>query len=155
MPLGSNPRARTVPVPPPPAKVPALPKRARGKWHASTVRWWRTVWTSPWAGIYTEQDRAGLERLALLIDKQARSADGEFTTKSTHHGMVEVPVELTAAEMAAMASLEDRYGLSPRARQVLRWESAAEQIGEEKPAGEAAVRVEAVAKDRRERLRAV
>lgn len=155
MPLGSNPGKRRVAVPPPPAKAPALPKRAHGSWHAATKRWWSTVWSSPWSGIYTEQDRAGLERLALLIDKQARSADGELVTKHMASGPVEIPLELTAAEMGQMAALEDRFGLSPRSRQVLGWESASEQTGESKRRVEAPAAAPSVGKDRRDRLRAV
>jgi len=57
--------------------------------------------------------------------------------------------------MSVMASLEDRYGLSPRARQVLRWESAAEQTGETKARTAKAKVPNAVAGARRDRLRAV
>jgi len=101
------------------AKVPQL----RGEeWTEAVRAWWRAVWTSPWSGLYTPQDEAGLRRLAVLMVKQAKVERGETVTKTKGEESWEEPLEFTAAELAAIAQLEDRYGLSPRARQVLGWD---------------------------------
>jgi hypothetical protein len=118
-------------LPPPPEKAPPLPKLGNGiKWHPSTVKWWRVTWASGWAGIYTDQDYGGLVRLAHLMDKQHRVYDGATVTKDTKDGPIAVPMVMQGTDYTAISALEDRFGLTPRARQVLRWESAAEQTGE-------------------------
>jgi hypothetical protein len=78
-----------------------LPGRRR--WLEQTRDWWADLWASPMALAYLVADEGGLQRLAKLKDKENRG-------------------ELGATEMVAMLSLEDRYGLNPKARRALQWE---------------------------------
>lgn len=82
-------------------KAPALPK---GKWSTSTREWWKTIWSSPMATVWQDADIDPLVRLARLREIEA---SGE---------------EVTAALLAQMTAIEDRFGLSPKARRVLQWE---------------------------------
>ena len=104
------PAAEPFRTPPPlPAKRPA--------WLKSTRSWWAVLWSSPMAAAYLEADVDALVRLARLKDDEARGA-------------------LAPAALGAMQQLEDRFGLSPKARRVLMWEI--EQAGRDaskRPAG--------------------
>ncbi len=82
-------------------KVPPLPRK-RPAWLASTRAWWASVWHSPMAAEYLDVDRFALERLARLIDEGGRRP-------------------LKVGELAAIVSLEDRFGLTPRSRRMLGW----------------------------------
>ena len=64
--------------------------------------WWATVWASPMAVMYVAADVPGLARAAMLVDKAATD-------------------EVSAAELAELRQLEDRYGLSPKSRRALMW----------------------------------
>jgi hypothetical protein len=106
-------RGRRLP-PAEPFEVPQLPKRSPA-WLRSTRDWWSTLWRSPMAAAYLEADVEPLMRLAELVDARA-------------HG------KLTATGLLAMTALEDRYGLSPKARRALGWEvETAEPEQEAKP----------------------
>jgi hypothetical protein len=83
-------------------KRPELPKRSPA-WLPSTKQWWATLWDSPMATVYMESDVKPLIRLAELIEQQDRG-DG------------------AVAALAQITALEDRYGLSPKARRALQWE---------------------------------
>jgi hypothetical protein len=54
------------------------------------------------SGMYLEVDLGGLHRLAVLLDGIGRG-------------------ELPASTHAHVTALEDRYGLSPKARRALQW----------------------------------
>ena len=106
-----------------PARVGPVPKLPGSmKWHPATKRWWTALWSSPWCGRYTDQDMGTAVRLAIFMDKQFRVADGATITVLTKEGTELIPLVLTGADNTAMASMEDRLGLSPRARQVLGWD---------------------------------
>jgi hypothetical protein len=65
--------------------------------------YWKTLWASPMATIYTDADVFPLTRLAILIHERETgaavwNADGEIR------------------------QLEDRFGVSPLARRRLNWE---------------------------------
>lgn len=85
-------------------RPPALPRR-NPAWLVSTRSWWRTLWRSPMATTYLEADLPSLTRLAEMVDDRARGTLG-------------------ATETVAMTALEDRFGLSPKARRALQWEIA-------------------------------
>lgn len=85
-----------------PFKRPALPKRTPA-WLKSTREWWVVLWESPMATTYLEADVPALVRLAEMVDDRARGT-------------------LSATETIAMTALEDRFGLSPKARRALQWE---------------------------------
>lgn len=85
-------------------KAPALPKREAG-WLPSTKQWWSVVWASPMAVAWLDADVDSLVRLATLKDEFARGT-------------------APATALPAMQQLEDRFGLSPKARRALQWEVA-------------------------------
>jgi hypothetical protein len=89
-------------------KPAALPGR-KPAWSTSTKAWWRTLWSSPMAPLYLDADRGPLERLAELVEQHARG-------------------ELSATGLIAMQQLEDRFGLSPLARQRLWWQVVGDPI---------------------------
>jgi hypothetical protein len=87
---------------------------------ASTRDWWETVWASPMAAVYEDADVPALVRCARLIDTDTRKPDPKLG--------------------AEIRQLEDRYGLSPKARRHLQWEivtaeqAAADAKDDEPPA---------------------
>lgn len=88
---------------------------ARKGWQASTKSWWKSLWESPMAATYLEPDIPALIRLAEMVDLRSRG-------------------ELGATETIAMTALEDRFGLSPKARRALQWEIAQAETAETRPA---------------------
>jgi hypothetical protein len=106
---------RTLP-PADPFKPPALPRR-KPTWLKSTREWWRILWRSPMAVTYLEADLPALVRLAEMVEDRARG-------------------ELGATETVAMTALEDRFGLSPKARRALQWEIAQVEQATAAPTGE-------------------
>lgn len=103
-------------------RPPPLPSR-KPAWLTSTRTWWRTLWASPMATAYLEADLPALVRLAEMVEARARG-------------------ELGATETVAMTALEDRFGLSPKARRALQWEiSQAEPGKAEQPANVPRLRV--------------
>lgn len=78
-------------------------------WLDSTREWWKTAWASPMATAWVDADLQGLLRLARLYD-------------------IEAAGDLPASAYGEITKLEDRFGLTPKARQQLGW-----QITEEKP----------------------
>lgn len=108
---------RTLPAAEPFKRPPLLPAR-KPAWLASTRAWWRVLWSSPMAGAYVEADVSALVRLARLKDDEARGT-------------------LPLAGLGALQQLEDRFGLSPKARRALSWEvaQAAAVDAPERPVG--------------------
>lgn len=76
-------------------KVPPCPKGLS----AHGQKAWRTWMNAWWACFYTPDDLPGLELLALLYDK----------------------VLLEQIDVAKITPLLDRYGITPKSRQDLRW----------------------------------
>ena len=95
---------RTLPPADPFKRPPPLPTR-KPAWLKSTRSWWRVLWHSPMATTFLEADLPALIRLAEMVDARARG-------------------KLGATETVAMTALEDRFGLSPKARRALQWEIA-------------------------------
>lgn len=93
-------------------KPPTLPTK-KPAWLKSTREWWKHLWASPMSSVYSEADLDSLFRLARLKDLEARG-------------------ELKISALSALQTLEDRFGLSPKARQMLQWQ-VPKQTG--KPAG--------------------
>lgn len=90
------------------AETPELPGRGSG-WLPDTEKWWDTIWASPMASVWLDADVDGLVRLATLKDDFARG-------------------DAPAVALPAMQQLEDRFGLSPKARRALQWEVSREQV---------------------------
>ena len=80
--------------------APALPDL---DWMDETLVWWETIWASPMATAWQPADVDALVRLARLRDADARG-------------------EGSVAALAQITALEDRFGLSPKARRALQWE---------------------------------
>lgn len=93
-------------------RAPGLPVK-KPAWLKSTRDWWQTIWSSPMAVAWEPADVESLVRLARLKDEFDR---GEAPT----------------SVLAAMQQLEDRFGLSPKARRALQWE-VAKAAEEERP----------------------
>lgn len=71
--------------------------------HSRTVAWWDAIWASPMAAVWVESDVHELLALADLKEMQ-------------HRG------QATAAVLAEIRQMNDRYGFSPLARRRLQWE---------------------------------
>lgn len=74
-------------------------------WCPETLEWWETIWCSPMATVWEPADVDPLVRLARLKDADTRG-------------------EGSVAALAQITALEDRFGLSPKARRALQWEIA-------------------------------
>lgn len=79
------------------------PKLPEAEWLTSTREWWQAIWASPMATAWLDADVDSLVRLATLRDEFARG-------------------DAPATLLPAMQALEDRFGLSPKARRALQWE---------------------------------
>lgn len=96
---------KQLPAEGPKGKAPSLPRK-KPAWLKSTREWWATIWASPMATVWQPADVEPLVRLARLRDDDARG-------------------EGSVAALAQMTALEDRFGLSPKARRSLQWEIVA------------------------------
>lgn len=76
-------------------------KNRRGPWAVDAKLAWREWWASPMARVWVESDKIALRRALRLVDDIA-------TGRSNEHG--------------ALTALEDRLGLTPKARRNLQWE---------------------------------
>lgn len=142
--LTPEPAAAVVPADPPSASpVVKAPAPAR-EWLAVTATDWREFWSSPMANYVKDTDRPALRRLFVLRDELVRAQREE--AKLRRLAMKEPIVEgsmgqkvanplFRAADSAAavalaleprIVALEDRFGLSPRARLAV---GVAEQTG--------------------------
>ena len=110
---------RTFAAAPRTGATPPLPARRPG-WSPSTRAYWRRLWRSPMSAAYLEADLGALYRLAELVEQHARG-------------------ELAVSGLTAIQSLEDRFGLTPRSRQILQWQVLAQ--GEAAPTPAAAAEV--------------
>jgi P27 family predicted phage terminase small subunit len=104
-----------VPAPPPPPSPPAgLLKTTRDRWAA--------YWSSPVANLADPvSDLPALERLYRLYDDLERShravkATGHMIEGSKEQLVMNPLLRHMQTEMAEIRQLEDRFGLSPRAR---------------------------------------
>ena len=88
------------------------PELPEGEWLTETLDWWDTIWASPMATVFEEADIDGLVRLARMKDADTRG-------------------ELATTALGQITALEDRFGLSPKARRQLQWEIAASDNVEE------------------------
>lgn len=123
-----GPSARVLPAEGRKGKAPPLPRK-RPAWLAETRQWWARIWRSPSAAMWQEADYDVAVRLARIREELARQPN-------------------VAALHAAASALEDRLGLSPRARRALGWE-----VGE--PQAPPAAAAPAPTPSGRRRLRAV
>jgi hypothetical protein len=83
-------------------RPPVLPRK-RPPWLKSTRDWWERAWRSPSAAAWIAADLDVMLRLAHIREAIGRGEGG-------------------ASLHAAATQLEDRLGLSPRARRALGWE---------------------------------
>ena len=82
---------------------------------------WDTYWASELPAYATDSDRPALVRLFTMYDLRERMqrtllADGPFTTGSTGQLVSHPAAKELAALDARIVALEDRFGLSPKAR---------------------------------------
>lgn len=141
-------------------RTPTLP--AASSMLKSTRAWWKTVWASPMAAVWTDADVPALVRLAQLHDLTQRQFDivrdgplaqitSERITRALPGDELEESIEVkiifrspvNAAQLGEMRQLEDRLGLSPLSRRRLQWElERADQAAgvEEPPEDEVALR---------------
>jgi P27 family predicted phage terminase small subunit len=112
-------RPVVVPINARPQDVPAAPS---GLLVASVVAWER-LWASPLASTFTETDAEALARLFELRDERGRMwrAARKARLVEGSQGQPRInPLFTTIAAMdAEIRQLEDRFGLSPRARLAL------------------------------------
>src|SRR5262245_38579337 len=81
---------------------PPMPgKNRRGPWTVDAKSAWLEWWASPMAGVWVEADKVALRRALRLVDDIAAGR---------------------CAEHSALTALEDRLGLTPKARRMLQWE---------------------------------
>ena len=103
-------RARLAPAPP------------TGLLQASQAAWVR-LWASPLASTFTESDVPALERLFQLRDERARAFRAarrqRLVAGSTGQPRLSPLVTYVATLDAETRHLEDRFGLTPRARLTL------------------------------------
>lgn len=85
-----------------PGRRPALPK---AKLTVETKEQWAEWWASPMAWMWSAAEVPALRRLLLLVE--------QFNTALSATGMLEAVKEIRLQE--------DRFGLSPKGRQQLRW----------------------------------
>ncbi|WP_457851847.1 phage terminase small subunit [Kocuria carniphila] len=85
-------------------ELPPLPLNQ--EWHELVRTWWEDIWASPMAPEYTESDRHGLFKVAMLHQ--------DFWTAESSKGRQDAAKEIRLQEM--------RYGLSPIDRRRLQWE---------------------------------
>jgi hypothetical protein len=76
-------------------------KNRRGPWTNDAKLAWAEWWASPMARVWLEADKIALRRALRLVDDIA-------VGRSAEHG--------------ALTALEDRLGLTPKARRNLQWE---------------------------------
>lgn len=88
--------ARPVPAWPGPADAPA-----------EAIDYWTAVWSSPMAAMYDDTDQLTIVRASLL---HAAAMSGDMMRGRAPDGLSE------------LRQLEDRLGLSPKARRSLQWE---------------------------------
>ncbi|MFZ1927379.1 MAG: hypothetical protein WAU42_14725 [Solirubrobacteraceae bacterium] len=75
-------------------------------WHPLTRAEWKRIWASPMASEFTEADRDGLVKLAILVN------DFYFAQSSGERKALAAEIRLQRAD----------FGLTPRARAGLQWE---------------------------------
>lgn len=71
-------------------------------WSPETLAWWNAIWSSPMASEYTEVERYGIGRLAILVEMYRRA-----------------PKASLLAEIRIQGAC---YGLTPLDRARLQWE---------------------------------
>jgi hypothetical protein len=98
--------------------APDLPE---GSWTEETRQWWADVWSSPMAAAWIESDYHAAVRLARI-----KQAIVDHPEKAALHG--------------AASALEDRLGLSPRARRALNWRIVDTPAATERPASVSRIR---------------
>lgn len=102
--------------------VPPVPRPPGGGTVRAAVRdWWRDFWRSPLAELVDRTaDVPALTRLALLYDERIR-AEAAYRRAPTSTGSTgQLTLSPFAREIASLdgriLALEDRFGLSPKAR---------------------------------------
>lgn len=87
-------------------------------------RYWDELWSSPMAVTFIDADIQPLTRLVVLVDDRARAETGEGLleiVEGNFDGDVRVIVGQFSGD-GEIRQLEDRYGISPKARRALQWE---------------------------------
>jgi hypothetical protein len=94
---------RRLAPPDPEAVIPPIPSPyPRRRWTVEAHRAWDAWWSSPMACQWIEADVIAVRRALRLLDASVRGVPGSH---------------------AALTALEDRLGLTPKARRYLQWEA--------------------------------
>lgn len=104
----------------PRSRVPAAPRT----WRPEIRRAWKVFWTSPLAQLVAETDHDTVRRLFGLKNDRALCQDvvahaGHITKGSQGQPVLNPVLRQIQAYDQAIRDLEDRFGLSPRARLTL------------------------------------
>jgi hypothetical protein len=127
-------------------KGPAPKPRTDRELGPVALRYWKELWKSPMAVAFIDADIQPLTRLAVLVDDRARaeSADGLLgIVESCEGGEVKVIVGQFSGD-AEIRQLEDRYGVSPKARRALQWEIKQGEVVKHPTAGRSRRKLRAV-----------
>lgn len=79
------------------------------EWNPAVVRWWRAIWSSPMAGEFVESDIHGLYLGCYYLHE----ALNPFYKPGERNGMAK-----------SFENVQKNYGLTPSARETLRWQVA-------------------------------
>ena len=106
--------------------APKLSRRALEKLHVETRQWWATVSTCPQASQFGATDWQRLRMVVLpLVDRFNRAVDPKPATRKRGEKTPAAPEPASDAEVVrlakAIADHEAEFGLSPAARQRMRW----------------------------------
>lgn len=87
---------------------------------AASVAAWRRLWASPVASAFLDSDLPALERLWQLYDERRRAFRVARTSRLVEGSQGQPRLNPLIAHVAALdgqiLALEDRFGLTPRAR---------------------------------------
>jgi len=82
-------------------EAPPLPER-EGGWSDRTLEWWKTIWASPMAILWLPADMGALHDLAELRERLSVG-------------------DQRLGGMGSVRAIEDRLGLTPKSRALLKW----------------------------------
>lgn len=103
-----------------PVTAPPPPHPGRRKLLKVTVEAWSTFWQSDLAALVNDADRPALDRLFRMYDQRERFdrllLAEPFTTGSTGQLVTNPAAKEVASLDGRIRDLEDRFGLTPKAR---------------------------------------
>ena len=102
-------------------QVPEMPSPPQGaRWLKHSRDWWHAVWCEDIAATWTTSDRPMVERLLTLVEERERARRGTSHSRLVEGSQGQPVLNPLAKYMLEVdkeiRQLEDRLGLSPRAR---------------------------------------